>query len=478
LPTPCITPQDDVSAICRFDPRCFSDVATSDQLRVVALEEHWWPPELAATLNQLPPPLRDEGLKWFNGGDRARRLADLDDERLQDMDVQGVDLSVISVTTTGVQLLRAAEAVQLARAANDEAAAVIARHPDRLAAFATLPTPDGEAAAGELERAVESLGRRGAMLHGRSGNRHLDDPALADMFDVAARLDVPLYIHPQMPSRIVRGAYYDGFSDSVDVYSAGGGWGWHMETAIEAVRLILAGTFDRLPNLQIILGHWGDMVVFFLERLDIMSRVTTLERSVANYVRQNFSVTPSGILNQRLLERAVEEIGVERVMLSTDYPFQFDPQRNLKEFLARSHLGSNDQEAVASGNADRFLGPSPKRDAPHKRIREMGCSRRRGSHRNEHSHDRTIEGKDDRKDNDRTALDATGEEAADFQGNSSGMIPGDRGIRPRALCRQNAVNRPVSRSEERIYLQGKTGAPGFEPGIAGPKPFNSTSTAC
>ncbi|MBV8221521.1 MAG: amidohydrolase family protein [Solirubrobacterales bacterium] len=326
------------------------------QPKVVALEEHWWPAELATALHRLPPARRDDGLEWFNGGERARRLADLDDERLRDMDAQGVDVSVISVTTPGVQPLRAAEAVALARAANDEAAAAVARHPNRLAAFATLPTPDGEAAAAELERAVETLGMRGAMLHGRTGDRHLDDPALGDMFAVAGRLDVPLYIHPQMPSRDVRSSYYDGFSGSVDAYFAGGGWGWHMETGIEAVRLILAGTFDRIPNLQIVLGHWGEMVVFFLERLDIISRVSKLQRSVADYVKQQFSVTPSGILNQRLLVRAIEEIGVERVMLSTDYPFQYDPERNLKTFLARSQLSSEDQQAVAAANAVRLLG--------------------------------------------------------------------------------------------------------------------------
>jgi predicted TIM-barrel fold metal-dependent hydrolase len=324
---------------------------------VIALEEHWWPPELVAALERLPHGRRDEGLELFTGGERERRLADLGEERLRDMDTQGVDLAVISVTTPATQPLAPAEAVALAREANDQAAAAVAAHPDRLAAFATLPTPDPDAAAHELERSVTQLGFRGAMLHGRTGDRHLDDPALRGVFERAATLGVPIYLHPQMPSPEVRRLYYDGFGDVVSGYFASGGWGWHMETGIEAVRLILAGTFDRSPNLQLILGHWGEMVVYFLERLDVMSQVAThLDRGVADYVRENVAVTPSAMFDQRLLRRAIDVLGVDRILMSTDYPFQDAPKRNARAFLTNSALTIDEQERIGSRNATRLLG--------------------------------------------------------------------------------------------------------------------------
>jgi predicted TIM-barrel fold metal-dependent hydrolase len=130
-----------------------------------------------------------------------------------------------------------------------------------------------------------------------------------------------------------------------------------MEAGLEAVRLILAGTFDRSPNLQLILGHWGEMVVFFLERLDILSKVATdLARPVADYVRENVAATPSGIFDQRLLRRAIDVLGVDRILMSTDYPFQDAPNRNARAFLARSDLTTDEQERIGSRNAARVLG--------------------------------------------------------------------------------------------------------------------------
>jgi predicted TIM-barrel fold metal-dependent hydrolase len=281
---------------------------------VIALEEHWWPTELAAALERLSPDRRDGGLALFNDGERGRCLLDLGEDRLRDMDTQGVDVAVVSVTTPATQPLAPVDAVALAREANDQAAAAVAAHPDRLAAFATLPTPDPGAAIDELERSVTQLGLRGAMLHGRTGDRHLDDPEFCGVFEQAATLGVPIYLHPQMPSQDVRRLYYDGYSDVVSGYFASGGWGWHMETGIEAVRLILAGTFDRSPNLQLILGHWGEMVVFFLERLNIMSHVAThLDRPVAD-------------------------------------------KRNARVFLTSSDLTVDQQERIGSRNATRLLG--------------------------------------------------------------------------------------------------------------------------
>jgi predicted TIM-barrel fold metal-dependent hydrolase len=146
-------------------------------------------------------------------------------------------------------------------------------------------------------------------------------------------LRAPLFVHPQTPQRAVREIYYSGFGSEVDAAFATFGLGWHYEAGIQFVRLILAGVFDRFPDLQIILGHWGEVVLFYLERLNALSRVTKLQRPIADYIRQNLYVTSSGMFSQSYLQRSVEIVGSERILFSTDYPYQYRPGRRARTFL-------------------------------------------------------------------------------------------------------------------------------------------------
>jgi len=114
------------------------------------------------------------------------------------------------------------------------------------------------------------------------------------------------------------------------------GLGWHYESGIQFLRLILAGVFDRFPELQIILGHWGEVVLFYTERLSALNRVAKLPRSVADYMRQNLYVTPSGMFSQSYLQRSIEIVGVGRILFSTDYPYEYRPERGA-QLPRRSH---------------------------------------------------------------------------------------------------------------------------------------------
>ena len=212
-------------------------------------------------------------LKLFSQNGKVQtRLEDLSEERLRQMNDSGVDVQVLSLTTPATQNLAATDAVGLAREANDLVAATLRRYPDRFQGFAKLPTPGPVQAASELQRAVNDLGFKGAMLCGRTHERNLDHPVFTPIFEAAAELRVPLYIHPQIPQRSVRDAYYSGFDDRIDLILATGGIGWHFETGVQFIRLILAGVFDRHPDLQIILGHWGEVVLFYLERLKLLAQ--------------------------------------------------------------------------------------------------------------------------------------------------------------------------------------------------------------
>lgn len=170
-------------------------------------------------------------------------------------------------------------------------------------------------------------------------------------------LEVPVFIHPQMPPAAIRDIYYSGFGGEISDSFATSGWGWHLETGIQAVWLILSGLFDRFPDLQIILGHWGQSMLFYLERIDGLSRFTkNLKQPVADYVRQNFHITPSGIFNQQYLKWTLEVMGPERVMFATDYPYKLLPDDGARDFIRQSGLDAKTQNLIAAGNWERLTG--------------------------------------------------------------------------------------------------------------------------
>jgi predicted TIM-barrel fold metal-dependent hydrolase len=281
-------------------------------------------------------------------------LEDLNDTRIRLMNESGVDVQVLSLTSPGLHNLAPAEAVALARGTNDIIAATVAMHPDRFDGFATLPATAPREAARELDRSVRELGLKGAMVFGRTMEKNLDDPAFLPIFEAAADLRAPLFIHPQIPQRAVRDAYYSGFAKEVNLAFATFGLGWHYECGIQFLRLILAGLFDRFPELQIILGHWGEVVFFYLERLEVLSRVATLKRSVADTMRQNLYVTPSGMYSQSYLRRSIEIAGVDRILFSTDYPYQYRPGGGPRRFLNEIPLSDEDKEKIAHANWEQI----------------------------------------------------------------------------------------------------------------------------
>ena len=324
-------------------------------MRIIALEEHFSTPEIQRAWDELDPKYQDVLNTMMAGGDIEKRLEDLADLRIQAMDNSRIDTQVLSLTSPGTQNLEPSRAVELARAANDVAARAVRAHPDRFQAFATLPTPDPAASVRELERAINELGMQGALLNGRTRALNMDDERYFPIYQAAAKLGAPLYIHPQDPVAGVRAAYYDGFDEKFDAFFATAGIGWHYETGVQILRLIFAGVFDRLPDLQIITGHWGEVVLFYLERIDSLAkRSERLERSVSDYFRSNVSVTSSGIYSERYLKWAIEVLGVERILYSTDYPYRYTDDDEPRRFLENADLSDENKAKIASGNWQRL----------------------------------------------------------------------------------------------------------------------------
>ena len=319
-------------------------------MKLIGLEEHFVTPDVLAAWLALPPAQRDLAVDASDQGEVQQRLRDLGDARLRYMDDAGIAMQVLSLTAPGVQNLAPTDACALARGANDLLAATVRAHPDRFQGFATLPTPDPAAAAQELDRAVRQLGLHGAMVFGRTGARNLDDPVYWPLFETAAALRAPLYLHPQTPVASVRAAYYSGFGKELDAAFATHGLGWHYESGIQLLRMILAGVFDKYPDLQIITGHWGEVILFYLERIAHLGEMAHLKLPLVDYFRRNVHVTPSGIYSQRYLRWAIEVMGAERIMFSADYPYRGLDAEATRNFLHEADLTDAQRDAIGAGN--------------------------------------------------------------------------------------------------------------------------------
>src|ERR1700761_9208026 len=307
-------------------------------MKTIGTEEHFVTDDVVMAWTRVDSPARDDSRAGVPSGELRERLREVGDRRIAAMDEAGLDVQVISLTSPGLHNLPADEAVPLQVETNDRIAERVNAHPDRFQGFATLATPAPAAAAEELERAVTKLGLHGALLFGRTGERNLDHPDNWPIFEAAAALRAPLYIHPQTPQPPVRAALYAGFDDAIDTALATYGIGWHYETGVQFLRLALAGVFDRFPDLQVLLGHWGEVVLFYLDRTDGLAMAAELPRRFSEYVRANTYITAGGVYSHRYLRWAVEVVGVERVLFATDYPYRPGPEGGVEHFLQSAGL--------------------------------------------------------------------------------------------------------------------------------------------
>ena len=251
-------------------------------MKLIAIEEHFLTSEIRKVWKEFAD---DDPIHTLDFGQTDILLDEIGKERLSHMDETGVDVQVLSLTTPGVHNLKE-QSGELSKHTNDWLATIIASNPLRFQGFATLPTPLPNLAAPELERAVSKLGFKGAMLCGRTREKNLDHKDYWPIFECAAALKVPLFIHPQIPQKPVINSYYSGFSEQVDLAFSTFGLGWHYEAGIQFMRMILAGVFDEFPELQIILGHWGEVVLFYTERFGSLSRVAKLKHPVVEYANR------------------------------------------------------------------------------------------------------------------------------------------------------------------------------------------------
>jgi len=312
--------------------------------RVIAIEEHYYDAEVAS---------------HFQGGDARlgdfirKKIEDLGEGRLAEMDAAGVDVQVLSHGAPSTQKMDPETAVRVARGANDRLRALIDAKPDRFAGFAALPTPDPAAAADELERAVGELGLQGAMVHGLTNGVFFDDERFWPVFERAQSLDVPLYIHPALPHPDVVNIYYKDYAKKFPAL-LNAAWGFTAETATAGIRIVLSGVLDKYPDLKIILGHLGEGLPFLLWRIDhALSRPGNAPCAFRDAFCRNFYITTSGFFSDPALLCCIQELGVDRILFAIDYPFVDNPLG--PAWMESLSLSREDKAKILNGNAKRLL---------------------------------------------------------------------------------------------------------------------------
>jgi predicted TIM-barrel fold metal-dependent hydrolase len=323
-------------------------------MRTITLEEHFATP---AFLDGPGRDFKEQAEKYSNA--RAKKLipelCDLGDKRIAAMDAAGIDVQIVSLTAPGVEQLDKADALAIVRDTNDFLAAAIKKNPKRIGGFAVLPTGEPDKAAQELERRVREQKFAGAVINGHHRGRYLDDKFFWPILESGEKLGVPIYLHPTKPPQPVIDASFGGFSPLVTEMFSGPGWGWHIETAVHLIRIILGGAFDRYPNLQIIIGHLGEGLAAMFRRVDIMApEATKLKRPISAYLRDNVHYTISGFnFPATFLALLLELGGVERIMFSADHPYQ--AMADAHAFLMQLPVSATDRERIAHGNAEKLF---------------------------------------------------------------------------------------------------------------------------
>ena len=311
---------------------------------VIAIEEHYWDRELASHF---------KGPEAGRGNETDERLFDLGALRLKEMDEAGVDIQVLSHGAPSAQKLPADTGPAITRGVNDRLAAFVKSNSKRFAAFCALPTANPEAAADELERCVTQLGFKGAMIHGMSTGEFIDLKKYWPIYERAEKLNVPLYLHPSLPNETVTQIYYQDYAKDFPLVVRPA-WGYTVETATQAIRLVLSGAFDKYPKLKIILGHFGETIPFLLWRIDSsLKRPGQKQLDFRDIFCRNFYLTTSGFFSNPALLCCVMEMGVDHILFAIDWLFVMNPPG--VEWMKDIPLSDEDKAKILSGNAKRLL---------------------------------------------------------------------------------------------------------------------------
>ncbi len=270
------------------------------------------------------------------------------ERRIADMDRAGIDLQILSLTVPGVHFEERSRGKDLARVTNDAFGEIVERYPDRLSAFATLPTQDPAAAARELERAVNDLGLLGAMIFSNLNGRPLDHPEFWPIYETAEALQAPLIVHPIGPASLA----------NLDEMRLVALLGFPFDMTLAAARLALSGVLDRFPKLILIMSQLGGALPMLAERIErgygIYPELSgTLRRSPTEYFREMYYDTvPYGMFG---IPATYQLAGAERILVGSDYPHQIGDLTTCTSVIRGMDVPDEEKALMLGGNLERLL---------------------------------------------------------------------------------------------------------------------------
>jgi 2,3-dihydroxybenzoate decarboxylase len=283
------------------------------------------------------------------------RLLDIGAGRIAHMDDVGIDMQVLSLTSPGVQAFEANLATRLAADSNDALAEAVRLYPTRFAGLGAIAPQDPAAAAREIER-IKSMRLHGLIINSHTFGEYLDLPKYRPILEAAEAANLPIYLHPREPGPGLVTPFLD-----YGLYFAG--WGFAVETSLHAMRLIMSGTLERFPRLKIILGHMGEGIPFWLQRIDNryllqvkIGAVEKLPRLPSEYFLENFVITTAGVTSMPALRLSLDVLGAERVLFAADYPYEDD--REAVAFLDSAAVTDEERALIAYRNAEQLFGLS------------------------------------------------------------------------------------------------------------------------
>jgi 5-carboxyvanillate decarboxylase len=339
-------------------------------MKKIAIEEHFSTPEHLEQFRLIMKkeyPVREvleaekqfsTELRWlapstsFKDGPEilAGKVLDMGEQRINQMEEDGIDMQVVSLVSPGVQVFEAAAATEMAKRTNDALSKAVKKYPKKFAGLAAVAPQDPAGAAKELERAVKELGLKGASINSHTRGEYLDDKKFWPIFEMAERLGVPIYIHPRAPSPEMIKPYlaHPMLATAMSGFSA--------EVGLHALRLIVSGVFDKYPGAKIILGHLGESLPFWLWRLDNRwARMAggSIKKKPSDYFKENFYVTTSGNFSIPAFYCAYLELGAERILFAVDYPFEANDEG--VKFMDTLPVSDADKEKISHLNAESLF---------------------------------------------------------------------------------------------------------------------------
>jgi predicted TIM-barrel fold metal-dependent hydrolase len=328
--------------------------------RRIATEEAWSIPEqmdaqreLVANAKEYDPDLFLWKFQTDPNGPIHNRLLDLFDERLRLMDEYDVTMHLLALTSTGVQMMDPDKGTSVAAIGNDRLAEAIRKRPDRFAGLATIAPQDPARAVKEIDRAITKLKLNGVMINSHTNGEYLSERKYWPILEAAAGLKVPIYIHPRSPIPLMAKAYRtDHLEHAI--------WGYQAETGLHGLRIITSGVLDEIPDLQLVLGHMGEGIPYWLYRLDFMhGKVKVdmgrlkLKLQPSEYFKRNFFITTSGMNWDPTLKYCIEVLGADRIMWAIDYPYQDHP--DAVDFMDAAAISEKHKQMIYHENAERVF---------------------------------------------------------------------------------------------------------------------------